>query len=327
MGTHAFLVSVIIPCYNAQQWIAKALQSVQSQTQVSLECIVVDDGSTDASADIVQRDFPWVKLIRTENGGPSRARNIGTQAASGNYLQYLDADDLLAPDKLYQQVTALEESGADVAYGDWQKLIKQPNGDYTLAEVVSRRIETEPEIALFTDFWCPPATYLFRRKIIDTIGGWHEGLSIIQDARFALDCALHGAEFLYRQGVMAHYRVHTSGSVSTNSPGKFIQDCFRNATEIQAWWEGRGGLNQMRRNALLKAYGHVARASYPIDRELFDLAYSAIRQLEPAYVPLGPWPLSVLAKLFGYPAAEAVALKYRQSKQLFQQVKLGSSIS
>ena len=80
------LVSVIIPMFNAERWIEEALASVEAQTYPRdlIETVVVDDGSTDAGAAIVERKFPNVRLLRVKNGGPSRARNIGTGAAQIN---------------------------------------------------------------------------------------------------------------------------------------------------------------------------------------------------------------------------------------------------
>src|SRR5258706_9511710 len=143
-------ISIIIPCYNAQRWIRETLSSVLAQNIASMEIIVVDDGSTDDSARIIQQEFPAVRLLQTENRGPSHARNVGTQASSGTLIQYLDADDLLVPDKLNAQAHLLEETGADVAYGDWQFLVPTSNGSFVPGQTVHRQITGEPEIELFT---------------------------------------------------------------------------------------------------------------------------------------------------------------------------------
>ena len=88
-------VSVVIPCYNSARWIRETLASVLQQGEDPIEIIAIDDGSTDDTAAIIERDFPAVRLVRTENRGASRARNHGTELASGEFIQYLDADDLL----------------------------------------------------------------------------------------------------------------------------------------------------------------------------------------------------------------------------------------
>src|SRR5579859_6937798 len=101
------MISVVIPSYNAARWIRETLASAIDQTD-DFEIIIVDDGSTDGTSEIVEREFPWVRLIRTPNRGASYARNTGTEAASGDFIQYLDADDLLAVGKIAKQIAALE---------------------------------------------------------------------------------------------------------------------------------------------------------------------------------------------------------------------------
>lgn len=315
MSSRPPAVSVIVPCRNGEVWIREALESVRSQALVDIETIVVDDGSSDRSGDVVRREFPEVRLIRIEPAGPSRARNVGTQAACGRFIQYLDCDDLLAPGKLKAQLEALEKSGASVAYGDWQEWVRQPNGAYRAGRLIQRELRGALEVALFTDFWCPPAVYLFRWEIVEKVGAWNEGLPVIQDARFVLDCALQGGTFVYRSQVMAYYRVHASGSVSTTDPIAFARDCFLNATEIEAWWARGGPIGGPHRKALLKVYGFVARGSFKKDRDLFEKALQALERLQPRYVPEQPIHLAMASRLFGYRQAEWIALYYRKAKR------------
>jgi len=310
-------ISVIIPCYNAENWIQETLESVFKQEgEFKLEIIVVDDGSTDRSVDIIESEFHEVNLIQIEKQGPSKARNIGTQESKGQYLQYLDADDLLAPGKLKKQIDLLEKTGADVSYGNWQKLEKNNNEQYYKSDVVRREL-ISPEIDLFGTFWCPPAVYLFKRSIVEKVGGGNENLPIIQDARFALDCALHGAKFEYVDEVVAYYRVHDSNSVSTRNNISFVKDCFVNACEVESWWIKNGGLTKERKDALKYAYSYVARASFEKDKETFNLAYNYLEKLFPNYLPEKPYLLFILSKLIGYQRAEYVAMNYRNLKKYF----------
>ena len=97
------LISVIIPVYNAEQYLPETLDSVFTQTYTNIEVITVDDGSTDKSAEIIKR-YPAVKYIRQKNGGVSNARNSGIKASSGDYIAFLDQDDLWLPEKLKIQL-------------------------------------------------------------------------------------------------------------------------------------------------------------------------------------------------------------------------------
>lgn len=104
-------VSVIVPCYNQAPYVEAALDSVRQQTVGDWECIVVDDGSTDGSADIVRRiaeGDPRFRYVRQDNAGPSAARNRGLDLAAGRFIQFLDGDDLLMPSKFEQQLTLAE---------------------------------------------------------------------------------------------------------------------------------------------------------------------------------------------------------------------------
>ncbi len=309
-------VSVIVPCYNAANWIAEALQSVANQGLDNLEIIVIDDGSTDESAKIVERDFPGARLIKTKNQGASRTRNLGTSESRGKFIQYLDADDLLAPGKLRVQLEILEGSQADVAYGDWQVLLNKPDGRCLQAEVYKRKMQ-QPEIELFTDFWYPPAVYLFRRSIVENVGGWNEKLPVIQDARFALDCALRDGRFIYCEGIMAYYRVHSVNSLSRRNSVAFARDCLQNAVEVETWWRERGGINKERKAALLQVYDYVAWMSFRKDKPTFVSAYSALNGLEPGYIPFKNKILRAIYKRMGYGPAASLAFLYRRARIIF----------
>ena len=121
------LVTVIIPCFNQGHFLPAALDSVQAQTHSAWECLVVDDGSSDCTAAVAQqysRRDKRIRLINQESRGPSAARNTGLRLARGRYLQFLDADDWIAPDKIERQLKALAAYGKPAAaycyfrYGD-----------------------------------------------------------------------------------------------------------------------------------------------------------------------------------------------------------------
>lgn len=313
-------VSVIIPCFNAERWIREALGSALEQ-DCDKEIIVVDDGSTDASVKIVKESFPFsVRLIENQHLGVSVARNIGTRQSKAEFIQYLDADDILAPGKLKIQIEELRRTGADVAYGDWQRLEEKNNTSFVNGEIVKRKLNS-PEIDLFTDFWCPPAAYLFRRSIVEKIGGWNEDLPVIQDARFVLDCALQKAGFIYCPGIMAFYRAHSAGSVSTRDQAAFARDCFKNANEVKMWWEEHGEMDSERERALTQVYEYVARSSFENDRVTFNCAYEALIKLNPGYIPQKPKYLRFMSLLFGYDNAEKAVFCCRRIKNFVKMQK------
>ena len=102
------LVSVVVPVYNAEEFVGAAIESLLAQDYSSFEVIVVDDGSSDASADVAG-SFPGVQVVRQSNAGPAAARNAGIERARGEFVAFHDADDLVPPTKLSVQVRFLLE--------------------------------------------------------------------------------------------------------------------------------------------------------------------------------------------------------------------------
>jgi glycosyltransferase involved in cell wall biosynthesis len=169
-------VSVVIPIYNACDVIRDTIQSVLAQTWKDYEVIVVDDGSTDGSAEVVQAFGSMLCYIRQENGGVAKARNRGIKESKGQYIALLDHDDLWHPTKLEKQVAVLEgrpEVGmviTDVAHID---LAGKPMGivglGYNPSEVFAR---------LFVRGYVPtPSAALIRKSVLDSVGGLDEAFN------------------------------------------------------------------------------------------------------------------------------------------------------
>ena len=111
MGKHIPLVSVVIPAFNAELFIGETIDSVLAQTYPAYEVIVVDDGSSDRTRELVTERFGTrVRLVVQENQGPSAARNAGAAAARGDYLAVIDADDIWLPEKLSYQTKVLKQN-------------------------------------------------------------------------------------------------------------------------------------------------------------------------------------------------------------------------
>jgi glycosyltransferase involved in cell wall biosynthesis len=257
------MISVVVPCYNAEATIAETLRSAVGQG-ARAEIIVIDDGSTDRSAEIVAGFGDAVRLVRTPNRGASAARQHGAELARGDFIQYLDSDDLLAEGTLARRLEALAASGADVAHTDWRSL--QPDGaggwvpgDVRRPDVAA--IDRDAEAATATaEFWAPPAALLYRRGIVERIGVWPANLPVIQDARYLFEAARRGARFAHVPGIGAYYRA-SPGSLSRANEGRFVRDCAVNAAEIEAIWRTHGPLSSTRQGALSLIWANIASAS------------------------------------------------------------------
>src|SRR6516225_4929821 len=119
-------VSVIIPCFNAEPYIGETLESVFAQSWPNIELIVVDDGSTDNSESVI-RNTKQVCLIRQERRGAAAARNRDLAQSSGEFIQFLDADDILDPDKISLQMARLKERTDCVASAEWGRFYGTPS--------------------------------------------------------------------------------------------------------------------------------------------------------------------------------------------------------
>jgi len=304
-------ISVIIPAFNALRWLPETVASVDTQAWSDLEVIIVDDGSTDETGTYVREQCPKVRYVRTENKGVSHARNAGTQLATGDLIQYLDADDLLLPGKLKRQAALIQSSDADVVYGNWQVLEEMEGCGFERTREVRRTWESvnaDAEIAFFNGMWCPTGAYLYRRTFLDKVLPWKDWLPVIQDARFGFDCAHAGAVWAHDAEVGTLYRQHQSGSVSTRNRLAFLRDCHASAKDIERLWRSApGGWAPLRESAMVEVLTSLSRSAHRVDESLFEDICSHLEALRPDFKPQGPRLLRWLSMLAGYRSAVRLA--------------------
>lgn len=304
-------VSIIIPAYNAEMTIKQTLNSAFNQTHTNLEIIVVNDGSKDSTLEILESYGKQIILISTVNKGVSHARNTGLKSASGDYIQFLDADDFLIFNKIEMQLEALEKEGAEVAYGNWQKFTEF-GGKITLKEITNRKINHPIEVDIFTDFWCPPAALLYSRVIVEKIGPWKEWLPIIQDARYMLDAAIQKGKFIYCPVLVAQYRTGQESSLSSKNSLNFVKDCYLNAKDVWNIWKHDIEDIQSKKEAIIQCLRYCIHEFSILDQSLFHEAITFMLQISPNYVPIQSGALQILSRIFGYRNAEQIALFKRK---------------
>lgn len=254
------LVSVIIPCYNAQEWIAEAIDSCLRQTYPRVEIIVIDDGSTDASLEIIKSYGEKVIWETGLNRGGNYARNRGLVLAKGEYIQYLDADDYLLPEKIAKQVRCLEETGADIAYGDWRYQRHLPDGSLILEEKqVCGPKEDFLESLLSDERWVAPVALLFTRAIIDDSEKWDESLEAGQDRDFLMTAAINQAKFAYQPSCDSIYRRYGNKTVSTASKIRWLENHCLVVEKAEQKLSRLGRFSPRYRQALAQFYYDVAR--------------------------------------------------------------------
>jgi glycosyltransferase involved in cell wall biosynthesis len=205
------VVSTIIPVYNRAAMLREAVASAEAQSYRPIEIIVVDDGSTDDTPKVI--DALGVRSIRIPNGGPGAAREAGRQLATGEFIQYLDSDDLLLPRKFELQVAALnEQPGKGVAYGLTR--YRDANGHEIACtwKNANQRQETILPSFLISRWW-DTATPLYRRSVCDAAGPW---LPLRQEEDWEYDCRIGalGVKLAYVDEVVAEIRDHPHGRLS-----------------------------------------------------------------------------------------------------------------
>lgn len=204
------LVSVIVPTYNRAAFLEEAVRSIYAQTYRPVECIVVDDGSKDDTDDVMKRmealrdDRFFLLYLKQPNSGAQTARNTGTKAARGAFIQYLDSDDLLYPDKLQLQINyLLQHKHCDAVFGNWESgspaskyLVEAYAGD----DLVKQMLTLERSIANFS--------ILMRRELIEQIGPWDVTMKRCQEIDYHLRGLMKGAVYHYQSITTGLWRYH-----------------------------------------------------------------------------------------------------------------------
>lgn len=286
------LVSVLMPCYNAERWIGAALESVLAQTWPAVEVIVVDDGSTDASLAVATRYVRrGVRVESQENRGAAAARNTALRLATGDFIQYLDADDLLAPDKIERQVRGLADRQAgDVASGSWARFQDDPASAVFGPYPNARDLSGVELLQINFEEGCMmhPAAWLVPRPVAERAGEWNEALSLNDDGEYFARVALsaHGIHFV--PDARSFYRSCVTGSLSARKDRRALESQYR-ATELIAGHLLAQDESPRTRAALAFAWKTAAMELYPGAPELSKRAEVHSRALggSARRVPMG----------------------------------------
>ena len=207
------LVSIIIPAFNAAEYIGETLDSVFAQTFTDYEVIVINDGSPDTEVleNELKRYPSKLRYLKQENKGAAAARNTGLRAATGELVAFLDADDTWLPAFLEKQLELLKRSEADFVYADALLTGNSLLAGRTFMQVQPSRGEVTPETLLAVDVTVLTSTVLARKQPIIEVGLFNETLKRGHDFELWLRLAKHGVRFAYQFDVLAHHRIIESG--------------------------------------------------------------------------------------------------------------------
>ena len=293
------LVSIIIPCWNAQEYVCDAIDSALFQTYPNVEVIVVDDGSTDGSLDVIKSFGGKIRWESGANRGGSAARNRGVSLARGEYIQFLDADDVLLPEKValcMKTYASIDDNVIPIT--DWSRRLidhSQPDECYSFPAD-----EKDVFTTALAKRLCIEAP-LHRKRSLEAIGGFREHLKCSQEKDLHLRLVAAGNRFhrVPKPGVLVR---QTKGSVSTSNMKVLLQrfDVYDNLVHLL---DQSGMLLQKRKRQLAEA---LTRDAYDICQEgRFKDAQrhlSLASQLDPVTQGRGglyaPFPLTMV-RLFG----------------------------
>lgn len=218
------LVSIIIPVYNAEQFLTETIESTLQQSFKNIEIIIVDDGSKDNSYQIAkQYDCAQITVVKQANQGASAARNHGIALAKGDYIQFLDADDFLHPQKIENQIETLKNyTDLHLIGGTWQRFVNTIDNIY--GEVMPK---IKQEVAYFDKVeWLierpmmVPHTWLVSKTLITLAGPWNEGLTLNDDGEFFYRIIAASAGVVIDCKAKAYYRSLNSASLSSRNGRK-----------------------------------------------------------------------------------------------------------
>ncbi len=223
------IVSIIISAYNAEKYIEQTIQSVLSQTWQPLEIIVVNDGSTDNTQKIVERFISQsVKIINQSNKGQDAALNEGFRQSNGDYIKFMDSDDLINPSMIERQVETLNGSKDFIAYSEWARFYGK---DFQQANFKTLKYWKD---SLPLDFLTAEPNgvmlqcgiMLIPKQIIEQAGLWDERLILFNDTEFFTRIIVKSKGIKFSSGAKLYYRSGIPDSVSRGSTRKYYESTF-----------------------------------------------------------------------------------------------------
>jgi len=212
------VVSILIPAFNAQAWIARTIRSAVAQTWPWKEIIVVDDGSTDHTLAIARQfESSQVHVISQENRGSAAARNKAYSLCRGDYMQWLDADDLLAPDKIAKQTeVALNESKRTLFSSSWGYFFYRPTKSWLPRTSLWQ--DLEPVDWLFNkldeNIWMTSQSWLVSRELSQLAGAWDARLCADDDGEYFCRVILSCDRIKFVPEAMSYVSAINAGSLS-----------------------------------------------------------------------------------------------------------------
>jgi glycosyltransferase involved in cell wall biosynthesis len=231
------VVSVVIPSYNSAQFVTQAVESALNQTAPAYEVIVVNDGSTDDTDNVMASYEGRVVYVKQPNQGVSAARNAGTARASGEWIVFLDADDRLHSRALENLVGKHGDDLRQVIYGDITDVYEDGRAARPRKSINFGGARIDVAKRLFMNGAIPPGAFAFPRWLVSEVGGFDTRFSYAADLHFYMRCACQ-VPFIHVPEVVLYYRTH--GNNMTHKYTAAVRDTIEAKAAFQQWCRDRG---------------------------------------------------------------------------------------
>jgi Glycosyltransferases involved in cell wall biogenesis len=211
---NSLLVSIIIPTYNRADLILETLDSILKQSYQNWECLVVDDGSTDNTKEVIEKfqntdnRFKYCHRPGDYPKGANACRNYGIEISKGDLIQFLDSDDLISSDKFSQQVDLIISENADVSICSWGRLLKNNKKQIKKSEIYKNFEDGLELIECYGEYntFLPVHSFLIKKSIIKKSGYWNEWLKINQDGEFFCRVLINAKKIVFEPASFVWYR-------------------------------------------------------------------------------------------------------------------------
>jgi glycosyltransferase involved in cell wall biosynthesis len=313
-------VSILIPCYNASQWIGKSIASALAQTYPNTEVIVVDDGSTDGSLEIIQQFGDRIHWETQPNRGGNVTRHRLLELSTGEWLQYLDADDYLLPDKIAQQLQSLPSEGImDVIYSP-SRLEYWQNGQPLPTEILAIPQPHDPWTLLARWYLPQTGSALWHKQAIVDVGSWKLDQPCCQEHELYLRLLIADKRFQYCEYAGSVYRQWSESTVCKRDKSETQRRRLDITDRLEQHLAASNGLTQARKDAINQSRFDCARTIWLSQPQWAQQIIQQIHLSDRTFTPRGqsaPHSYRLLYQLFGFSVAETIADLKRNLKPPF----------
>lgn len=307
------LVSILIPAYNAEHYIAKAIDSALAQTYPNIEIIVINDGSTDNTLSEAKKfEHRGVKVLSQQNRGQCAAANLAFKESKGSFIKFFDADDILASTIIELQVNRLINNEDYIASCEWARFY---NNDINTAKFIPETVWKDmAPVDWLTEAWREAncmlqcAIWLIPRSILIRSGLWDERLSLINDFEFFTRVILHSKGIKFTKDAKLYYRSGLTNSLSGQRSRKAMESAFLSsilATNHLLSVEN----SYQTRQVCATIFQNFIYVTYPLNRDLIEKAEKRRDELGGSNLQMGGGKIfKILSTLFNWKIARNIQI-------------------